>query len=88
MGEESWKILEEIVAEQRTILSEEMGRPAEEIPQLWCLYKEVQQYYEEGMRVPDDVILLWSDDNWGNLRRLLGMAQCAAKLPDRRMSQA
>ena len=70
MGEESWKILEEIVAEQRTILSEEMGRPAEEIPQLWCLYKEVQQYYEEGMRVPDDVILLWSDDNWGNLRRL------------------
>ncbi len=70
MGEESWRSLEEIVAEQRAILVEEMGRPIEEIPQLGCLYKEVQRYWEEGMRVPDDVILLWSDDNWGNLRRL------------------
>ena len=33
-------------------------------------YKEVQGYYERGMRVPDDVTLLWCDDNWGNLRRL------------------
>jgi len=40
------------------------------IPQVWALYKEVQGYYEKGMRVPDDVTLLWSDDNWGNLRRL------------------
>ena len=39
-------------------------------PQVWALYKEVQDYYEKGMRVPDDVTLLWSDDNWGNLRRL------------------
>jgi hypothetical protein len=30
----------------------------------------VQGYYEKGMRVPDDVTLLWSDDNWGNIRRL------------------
>src|SRR5690606_30073623 len=34
------------------------------------LYKEVQEYYERGMRVPDDVTLLWCDDNWGNIRRL------------------
>ena len=40
------------------------------VPQVWALYKEVQGYYENGMRVPDDVTLLWSDDNWGNLRRL------------------
>ena len=40
------------------------------MPQVWALYKEVQTYYEEGLRVPDDVTLLWSDDNWGNLRRL------------------
>ena len=37
---------------------------------LWCLYKEVQDFYEAGMRVPEDVTLLWCDDNWGNLRRL------------------
>ena len=40
------------------------------VPQVWALYKEVQEYYEKGMRVPDDVTLLWCDDNWGNLRRL------------------
>ena len=40
------------------------------VPQLWALYKEVQNYYEQGMRVPDDVTLLWSDDNWGDLRRV------------------
>jgi hypothetical protein len=39
-------------------------------PQVWALYKEVQAYYEKGMRVPDDVTLLWCDDNWGNIRRL------------------
>jgi len=41
-----------------------------DVPQVWTLYKEVQGYYENGMRVPDDVTLLWSDDNWGNIRRL------------------
>ena len=40
------------------------------VPQVWALYKEVQEYYEKGMRVPDDVTLLWCDDNWGNVRRL------------------
>jgi hypothetical protein len=37
---------------------------------MWCLYKEVQDFYREGLRVPDDVTLLWADDNWGNIRRL------------------
>ena len=40
------------------------------MPQDWALYKEVQEYYEKGLRVPDDVTLLWCDDNWGNVRRL------------------
>jgi hypothetical protein len=40
------------------------------MPQVWALYKEVQEYYEKGMRVPDDVTLLWCDDNWGDIRRL------------------
>ncbi|HNX04072.1 MAG TPA: glycosyl hydrolase 115 family protein [Opitutales bacterium] len=63
-------LLERIVADQRTILERETGKKASEIPQLWALYKEVQDYYEHGMRVPDDVTLLWCDDNWGNIRRL------------------
>jgi hypothetical protein len=63
-------LLERIVADQRAIIGRELGRDPREVPQVWALYKEVQDYYEKGMRVPDDVTLLWSDDNWGNLRRL------------------
>ncbi len=52
-------------------------RIASETPQVWALYKEVQDYYDKGMRVPDDVTLLFSDDNWGNIRRLPSRADTA-----------
>ena len=67
---------------QHRAAGEDRGRAAEDScsehdtdardadPQVWALYKEVQDYYEKGMRVPDDVTLLWCDDNWGNIRRL------------------
>ncbi|MVN76732.1 glycosyhydrolase [Hymenobacter sp. HMF4947] len=63
-------LLEKIVADQRSILAEETHKPADQTPQMWALYKEVQDYYDKGMRVPDDVTLLLCDDNWGNLRKL------------------
>src|SRR5690606_2677690 len=64
-------LLEKIVRDQREILSQVFDdRDVTEVPQVWALYKEVQGFYERGMRVPDDVILLWCDDNWGNIRRL------------------
>jgi hypothetical protein len=63
-------LLERIVADQRKIIEEVTGKPASKTPQLWALYKEVQDYYDKGMRVPDDVTLLLCDDNWGNIRRL------------------
>ncbi|MGH7996292.1 MAG: glycosyl hydrolase 115 family protein, partial [Opitutaceae bacterium] len=63
-------LLEKIVAAQRGIIAAQLNSDVTKVPQVWCLYKEVQKYYEEGMRVPDDVTLLWSDDNWGNIRRL------------------
>ena len=63
-------LLERIVADQRRIIEEVTGKPAKETPQVWALYKEVQEYYEKGMNVPDDVILLLCDDNWGNVRVL------------------
>jgi hypothetical protein len=62
--------LEKIVNVQRQVLSEEINPDLAKIPQLWCLYKEVQDYYNAGMRVPGDVTLLWAEDNWGNLRRV------------------
>ena len=63
-------LLERIVADQRGIIADVTHRPASDTPQVWALYKEVQDYYDKGMRVPDDVTLLFSDDNWGNLRRV------------------
>lgn len=63
-------LLEKIVHDQREIIAEVSGKPASETPQMWALYKEVQDYYDKGMRVPDDVMLLLCDDNWGNIRKL------------------
>ncbi len=71
-------LLERIVADQRDMLAEITGRPAEHTPQVWALYKEVQDYFDAGMRVPDDITLLFSDDNWGNLRRLPKIGQTRA----------
>ncbi len=68
---ENVQLLERIVRDQREILGTVFGKEkVAEVPQVWALYKEVQGFYERGMRVPDDVILLWCDDNWGNIRRL------------------
>ena len=70
--EANMKLLEKIVNVQRNIIAEEINPDVTKVPQLWCLYKEVQEYYNAGMRVPDDVTLLWAEDNWGNIRRLPG----------------
>ncbi|WNH13842.1 glycosyl hydrolase 115 family protein [Thalassobellus suaedae] len=63
-------LLEDIVKTQREIISTVTKKPAEDTPQIWALYKEVQDYYDKGMQVPEDVTLLLCDDNWGNLRKL------------------
>jgi len=63
-------LLEKIVKDQRKILADVTGKDVATIPQVWALYKEVQEYYDKGMRVPDDVTLLLCDDNWGNIRKL------------------
>jgi hypothetical protein len=64
------KLLERIIHDQRQILAEHMETDASKVPQLWALYTEVQKYYDAGLRVPDDITLLFTDDNVGNLRRL------------------
>jgi hypothetical protein len=63
-------LLEKIVKDQREIIKDVTGKNIESVPQVWALYKEVQEYYDKGMRVPDDVTILLCDDNWGNLRKL------------------
>ena len=64
------RLLERIVENQRKIIADVTKRPASETPQVWALYKEVLDYYDKGMKVPDDVLILLCDDNWGNVRRV------------------
>jgi hypothetical protein len=68
--EQSMTMLKEIVEVQRKMIADTINPDPSKIPQLWCPYKEVLEYYNRGFRVPDDVTLLWTDDNWGNLRRV------------------
>jgi len=68
--EANMDLLKKIVDVQRNILSEEINPDDTKVPQLWCPYKEVLDFYNAGFRVPDDVTILWTDDNWGNIRRL------------------
>lgn len=68
---EKIKLMEKIIADQREIIQQSRSdKPVVEVPQMWALYKEVKEYYDSGMVVPDDVTLLWGDDNFGNIRRL------------------
>ena len=64
------KLLQRIVENQRKIIKQVTKKPASKTTQVWALYKEVLDYYDKGMRVPDDVIMLLCDDNWGNVRRV------------------
>ena len=64
------RLMERIVKNQRRIIEQVTGRPADQTPQVWALYKEVQAYYDAGFRVPDDVTMLVCDDNWGDIRRV------------------
>lgn len=60
----------DVVSQQQKILTSVIGGNISTIPQMWCLYKEVGGYYQKGLKVPDDITLLWSDDNSGNMQRL------------------
>ena len=63
------EVLKEVLATQRRIIKDAYGQE-DAIPQLIALYKEVQEYYENGLEVPEDVTLLFADDNFGSIRRL------------------
>ncbi len=67
--EDNMRILENVVKGQREIIEKVHGKPASEVPQLWAIFTEVQRYYDKGFTVPDDVLLLFCDNNWGYIRR-------------------
>ena len=64
------EVTEEALQDQRNILSKHIGKPAEEIQQVFVPYKEVLDIYEKGMKLPDDVTIVWPDDNFGYIKKL------------------
>ncbi|PJJ07649.1 glycosyl hydrolase family 67 [Flavobacterium sp. 1] len=73
MGEgddlENIKTLQNVIKSQREIIQKVYNDKPENHPQVWAIFTEVQRYYDAGLTVPDDVILLFCDNNWGNIRR-------------------
>ena len=66
--QENMKTLKNVIDGQRRIIKDIYGRP-DAVPQLWAIFTEVQRYYDAGFTVPDDVTLLFCDNNWGYIRR-------------------
>jgi hypothetical protein len=68
--EEIIALYEKIVADQREILAKHINSDVTKVPQVWCLYKEVEEFYTAGMKVPEDITLMLCDDHFGNVRHL------------------
>lgn len=64
------RVLEKALADQRDLIVKHTGKKVEEVPQVFFPYKEVLDIYEEGMDLPDDVTIIWSDDDFGYIKRL------------------
>ncbi len=67
---ESIDMVEKIILNQREMLSNTFKKPLTAIPQAFVPYKEVLELYDNGLKVPDDITLVWPDDNYGYIRRL------------------
>ncbi len=63
-------LMQNIISNERRILADVTKKDVTTIPQVWTMYKEVLRYWNEGLRPPDDVTVVFTDDNWGNLRRV------------------
>ena len=69
------KALQSVIDEQRNILHQTVNRNLKKVPQVFIPYKEVLQIYESGLKVPDEVMLMWCDDNYGYQTRLPDAAE-------------
>ncbi|MBN2805288.1 MAG: glycosyl hydrolase 115 family protein, partial [Prolixibacteraceae bacterium] len=67
--EKNMETLRQVVKGQREIIQKVYNKNPSEVPQMWAIFTEVQRYYDAGLTVPDDVLLLFCDNNWGYIRR-------------------
>ena len=75
--EQARDVLTDVFATQRDLLAKAQDKPADEVPQALTLYKEVLDIYKTGLKVPDDVTLVWPDDNYGYISQLPNMQERA-----------
>ncbi len=68
--DEKVELLGNIIADQRKILKDVLQQEIEEIPQAFMAYKEVLDLYDHGLDLPEDIIMVWPDDNYGYIKRL------------------
>lgn len=61
-------LLQSVIYDQRGVLADELKKKAKEIPQVFIPYKEVLDIYNNGLDIPDDVTLMWTDDNYGYIK--------------------
>jgi len=71
------ELLQTVIADQRALLSEVRGGEPSDSPQIFVPYKEVLDLYDAGLQVPDDVTLVWANDNFGHIRRFPSEAERA-----------
>lgn len=69
-AKEAVPLLQQVIKDQRGLLEKYRGKPADSIPQAFTAYKEVLDIYDNGLKVPDDITLVWPDDNYGYIQRL------------------
>jgi hypothetical protein len=62
--------LQQVINDQRSLLSQYINRDVTKIPQVFVPYKEVLDIMENGLEVPEDITLMWCDDNYGYMTRL------------------
>ena len=74
-GNANADLLRKIILEQRKVIKKVTGKKEDEVPQVWALRDALQPYYGKGLNLPDDITILLSDDNWGNLTRLPSAAE-------------
>ena len=77
--EEQKAVIDRVFADQRGLIEKYVDKDVTKVPQVFIPYKEVLDIYHAGLQVPDDVTLMWCDDNYGYIRHFPTAEECARK---------
>ena len=77
--QEQKTVLDSVLVAQRSLLAKYVNKDLTQVPQLFIPYKEIQAVYDAGLQVPEDVCLVWCDDNYGMVRHFPNAKERARK---------